>query len=130
MRAASSHADPNAEASDPPAARTPTAANWLAPVNTSSDMAHACPRLRPAAVASTPNDIPNAPIGTPSAQASRRTPASERASGEAIDPSLPDPVRPAPPGFWTPTLSDSAQRHSGTGSLPETPAGPAPAAVQ
>jgi hypothetical protein len=42
----------------PPAARTPTRANWLAPVNSSSDITQVCTTSRPAATPSAPNETP------------------------------------------------------------------------
>ena len=43
---------------EPPPARTPTSANWEAPVNISAESAHVCATLSPAATAIAPNDSP------------------------------------------------------------------------
>ena len=42
----------------PPAATTPTSANWLAPVNISSDSTQVCATLRPDDTATAPNPTP------------------------------------------------------------------------
>src|SRR5690606_13201692 len=62
-----------AEPIEPPASTTLTAANWLAPVNTSSDITTACGTVSPAVVASTPKDMPNTLMARPSTQTARRT---------------------------------------------------------
>ena len=46
------------ESGAPPAATTPTSANWLAPVNISSDSAHVCAMLRPDATDTAPKPTP------------------------------------------------------------------------
>ena len=51
---------------EPPAAITPTAANWVAPVKTKSDIAEVIATDSPAPVATTPNEMPKTPTATPS----------------------------------------------------------------
>ena len=63
---------PMAAIGDPPDASTPTAANWVAPVNTNNDIAHAIDAETPALVATTPNDTPNTVTANPSVIAVRR----------------------------------------------------------
>jgi hypothetical protein len=46
---------------EPPAPITLTAENWLAPVNTSKEIAHACNTEAPALTAPTPNEKPKTP---------------------------------------------------------------------
>ena len=56
---------------EPPAPSTPTSANWLAPVKTSSDSTQVCHRLRPEVTEIAPKDTPYAPDATPIAIPSR-----------------------------------------------------------
>jgi hypothetical protein len=58
LRTASITAGPIAASAPPPAASTPTNANWEAPVKTSIDMTHAWAGLSPLATASTPKEMP------------------------------------------------------------------------
>jgi hypothetical protein len=69
LRAPSSSAVATAAAGPPPI--SPTNANCDAPVNISSDSAHACTTDRPDATASAPNESPSAPTATPTPSASR-----------------------------------------------------------
>ena len=55
----------------PPAATTPTRANWLAPVNISSDSTHVWAMLRPEATDTAPKPKPYAPVARPTARLSR-----------------------------------------------------------
>ena len=63
----------------PPAATTPASANWLAPVNISSDSTHVCATLSPDATDTAPNPMPYAPVAAPTARLSRTMP--ERSVG-------------------------------------------------
>ncbi len=67
LRAARSRPLATAAGPLPPPARTPTAANCDAPVNTRSEMAMAWGTVSPLATASTPNETPTRPTATPSA---------------------------------------------------------------
>ena len=55
----------------PPAATTPTAANWLAPVNVKSEKRHVCSTEKPAATLAAPKATPYAPTVTATLKASR-----------------------------------------------------------
>ena len=57
------------ESGVPPAATTPTRANWLAPVNISRDRTHVWATLRPEATDTAPNPRPYAPVATPDGEA-------------------------------------------------------------
>jgi hypothetical protein len=70
LRAPSRRAFPTAAATEPPAAITPTAANWEPPVNTRSDMTHVCATDSPAPTESTPNETPYTPVAMPMPRAS------------------------------------------------------------
>ncbi len=48
-------------------------ANCVAPVKTSSDIAHACGTLSPLVTASAPNDAPYTPVAMPTPRLSRTT---------------------------------------------------------
>ena len=58
LREPSISAVTEAVAGVPPAASTPTSANWLAPVNISSDSAQVWATLSPDATATAPNEVP------------------------------------------------------------------------
>ncbi len=66
---------------DPPAASTPTIANWDAPVKTRSDRAHVCSTSRPEETPTAPNDTPYVPVATPTARLSRTIARSWRFTG-------------------------------------------------
>src|SRR5690606_22805151 len=70
-----------AAAPAPPAPITPMNANWLPPVNMSSDSTHVCQTSSPAATESAPKEIPYAPVANPTdtpCRTAERTPGAER----------------------------------------------------
>jgi hypothetical protein len=58
LRVPSSSAVSVPDSGAPPAASTPTKANWEAPVNTSSDSAQVCSTSSPEATDTAPNETP------------------------------------------------------------------------
>ena len=79
LRVPSSSAVAAPESGAPPAATTPTSANWLAPVNMSSDSTQVCATLSPEATDTAPKPTPYAPVARPTAMPSRTIP--ERSAG-------------------------------------------------
>src|SRR3954464_13429735 len=55
----------------PPAAATPTNANWEAPVNITKESAQVCTTESPAATATAPNETPYRPVARPTPRPSR-----------------------------------------------------------
>ena len=71
----------------PPAAITPTSANWLAPVKTSSDSAQVCATDRPDATETAPKPTPYAPVAMPTPRLSRMIADRSRgSSGASVTP--------------------------------------------
>jgi hypothetical protein len=58
LRVPSSNALPTAASALPPAPRTPTSANWEAPVNMSNERVEACQTSSPAETAAAPKAAP------------------------------------------------------------------------